>query len=568
MIIARELNIPCLTYAHEHLLSDQDHKPHGCSSEFYLKLINSLSNHLLCASVYVQRSFPDQGKCSVLYPFEPHEELHESHRLELETSPISLLVIGTKSRRKNTHFAITVLKALRLRGLNLSLHIIGSENSGSYKLRQQASIREEKNVFIHPHLEKPFNIPGRKINLVCSHSEPFGLTISESLALGIPIMASRSGGPEEILSAEFLYQTDNVDECVRSIERVAGKYAYYSALSKSLYLKIAEKNNFNSRISVLSKAIELAFIDFKNSPHQDIILNLEYFKKISTTLITTEEIMHNISDVSIHASCSFSVAQIRDLVNDETNSPGSAVLKDVHEFDVVPYGHSANMNRLYKNGLGLAIELLANIKDLGKQQMLAYIVLKLQELSLTNQDLKILCLGDGLGVESIILADCGFNVDYIDFDQSLMSKCAELNFKTAIKNSRKHLSIDVLNHPKPPYDAIISLEVIEHVPNPGEFLKYLSENLIAGGLLFISECFDGIYNQWPTHLYLNEEYASSLPVLAAPYFNLIDINTSPLGKPYLFSKNLAECIHKDSFKFFDDTTFLNSMGNAKSKIGF
>lgn len=568
MLIGRELNVPCITYAHEYLFDDKDLEPHGCSNKFYLELISSLSNHLLCASEYVKSSFLDRDKCSVLYPFAPYLEFNEPQAPDVNSEPFSLLVVGTKSRRKNTHFAITVLKALRLRGVNVSLHIIGSDNSGSYKLAQQYLIRGEKNVFIHPHLSEPFKIPGKKINLVCSYNEPFGLTISESLAMGIPIAASESGGPNEILPSEFIFAVDDVDQCVRTIEKIIDNYEDYSSLSKKRYLKIMEKNSLQSRMAKASKAIELAVLNFNNASEKDIPLDLECFENILNPVITTEQIIKNISDVSKGSSQSVSATQIHDLVEEEFKSPGFSVLRDINEFDVVPFGYSEKMNHLYKGGIGLAIELLANIKDAAKQNMIAFIVLRLQELKLSIPNPKILCLGDGLGIDSIILASCGFNVDYIDFDQSLMSRCAELNLKNAMASQNEELRLSILTTPDSPYDVIISLEVIEHVSDPRNFLKYISDNLKPGGLLFISECFDGVYDRWPTHLYLNEKFASALPVLAVPFFKFEDVNTLPLGKPYLFSKNLTNFISEDTLSFFDDPIFLQSMMNAKARIGF
>jgi 2-polyprenyl-3-methyl-5-hydroxy-6-metoxy-1,4-benzoquinol methylase len=200
--------------------------------------------------------------------------------------------------------------------------------------------------------------------------------------------------------------------------------------------------------------------------------------------------------------------------------------------------------------------------------MMAYIILRLQELRVSIPNPKILCLGDGLGVDSITLASCGFDVHYVDFSDSLMRDCADLNFEKAQKNHNTELNISTLSAPVAPYDVVISLEVIEHTPSPKEFLSYISSNLNAGGLLFISECFDGIYDRWPTHLYLNEEYSSTLPVLAAPFFKLEDINSLPFGKPYLFSKNALSCISGESLNFFEDPIFLHSMLVAKAKIGF
>ena len=149
-----------------------------------------------------------------------------------------------------------------------------------------------------------------------------------------------------------------------------------------------------------------------------------------------------------------------------------------------------------------------------------------------------------------------------------MSKCAELNFKAVMSNASYPLVLSILSEPSTFYDVIISLEVIEHVADPKAFMKYVSNLLTPGGLLFMSECFDGIYDKWPTHLYSNEKYASILPVLAAPYFKLLDINTHPIGKPYLFSKNLTDKIEENPLTFFEDPIFFGSMGNGQIRIGF
>jgi glycosyltransferase involved in cell wall biosynthesis len=235
MLIGRKLNVPSITYVHEYIFGDKDLMPHGCRDRFYLDLIDSLSRHLLCASEYVKSAFLNQDKRSVLYPFAPYLGLTEFQDSEENLAQFSLVVVGTKSRRKNTHFAITVLKALRLRGKNLCLYIIGSDNSGSFKLTQQHLVRGEKNVFILPHMSDPFKIPGKKINLVCTYNEGFGLTITESLARGIPIVASEPGGPNEILPAEFVYAVDDVDQCVRAIEKIMANYEEHSLRVKEQY---------------------------------------------------------------------------------------------------------------------------------------------------------------------------------------------------------------------------------------------------------------------------------------------------------------------------------------------
>ena len=201
------------------------------------------ADHILCASQYIRSSFEpsDAEKLSVLYPFSPYQE----PLLKTATHDgVSLLVIGGKLIRKNTHFALIVLKALRLRGINADLHIVGSDGDGTFKLNQQRNLRQENHVYISEHHPNPFTIGGtKKINLICALNEPFGLTMTESLYSGIPVVSSKCGGPEEVLPKDFLYEKNNLDECVRTIENIVNNYDYYSTISKNIYDDFVKNNN-------------------------------------------------------------------------------------------------------------------------------------------------------------------------------------------------------------------------------------------------------------------------------------------------------------------------------------
>ncbi len=88
------------------------------------------------------------------------------------------------------------------------------------------------------------------------------------------------------------------------------------------------------------------------------------------------------------------------------------------------------------------------------------------------------------------------------------------------------------------YDAVISLEVIEHVEQPQEFLDFLNLQLKPDGLLFLSDCFSGIKLYWQTHLLSNERLSGLMPVLAAQSgFAFEGFNQEPLCKPYVFKKS-------------------------------
>lgn len=569
LLIANRLNVPCLVYAHEYLLPKEGLSPHGCSAQYYLQMYMKGADHILCASQYVQSSFKtsDAGKLSVLYPFSPYQEpilktaMHDG---------VSLLVIGGKLIRKNTHFALIVLKALRLRGINADLHIVGSDGDGTFKLNQQRDLRQENHVHISAHHPNPFTIGGaKKINLICALNEPFGLTMTESLYCGIPVVSSKCGGPEEVLPKDFLYETNNLDECVRTIENIVNNYDYYSTFSKNLYDDFIEKNNnLELRGQIINKAIEATTQNFKNKSNSQFNVDISHFKDILDLPIRAEEIISNIALVSQETAKPLTIADISSLINLEQQSPGSSVLRDIAQFDVVPFAYSKNMDQLYASGLGLAIELATHLNNPAKLKMLAYILLALKEKqSLVSSKLKVLFLGDGLGIDSIKIAQCGFDIDYLDFDNSLMSKCANLNIQTA-RRVNSNINIHIVEELSQKYDAIICLEVIEHVNDPSDFVKFISDSLNGEGIVLISECFDGIYDFWPTHLYANEEYSASLELLMAPYFYLDDVNTDPFGKPYFFRKKLSDTIDNNVYPLFSKSSLVGSFIRLKNKIGY
>src|SRR5208282_2557104 len=95
---------------------------------------------------------------------------------------------------------------------------------------------------------------------------------------------------------------------------------------------------------------------------------------------------------------------------------------------------------------------------------------------------KILMLGDGIGIDSIRMSNSGFYTDYMDSDESNMVKIAQLNF-VSVKRVNVHAKLGVVNdvNKEKEYDAVVCLEVIEHVPNPIEFIRSVANHLGDGG---------------------------------------------------------------------------------------
>ena len=546
---ARSIAVPCIIYAHEFIDGDADLAPNGCSPGYYLEQIESLASHILCASDFVARQFAPE-KSSVLYPFQnasikQAEQKKKSFSktirkwtslLLLSTRKLhvrKLLAIGNKSLRKNFAFSLGVHKSLLLRGVEQTLLLIGNSGTTQHELRRLIRKRKiKKQALLVNELNNPYcHIGGQPVNLVSSVVEPFGLTVVESLARGIPVVSSRCGGPEEILPEEYIFDAENYDQCVKILERVWDNYEAASHAALDIFNKFALKNTTEIRTVVVSEAIRKSL-----ATNRDGFDKRTCFTAPHTDFISASEILKNIQLAANSRGIKIGASDIECLLSNEQKEPGAAIRGGVEKFNITPFAHSREMDELYRGGIGLGIELATYHLDSGKSKMLNFILLGIREMQATaKKPLKILCLGDGLGLDSITIAGSGFPVDYMDYESSVMSECARLNLKQAMSVDSR-IAIKVINKTEAAYDCVVCLEVIEHVPDPKSFMAFISDSLNENGVLFLSECFNGIDDRWPTHLYANENFSYSILDVSEEHFALTDINQDPMLKPLLFRK--------------------------------
>ena len=405
------------------------------------------------------------------------------------------------------------------------------------------------------------------ITLVAARTEPYGLTIVESLQRGIPVIATNSGGPQELLDDSCLYDFDDLDECVRKIRSIIYNYDDASVMAIEKFNKLKKADYIESQRNIINSFIQKAeFIHSHNKSNSGITQKLSQFQALLNGGFQIEKIAYNISKVSKFTKSEMSYEDVLNKISLEKNSSGNAVLEDIKKYDVIPFTYSDGMDSLYKEGFGLAIELAANSEDIARLVMIFYIYSCLiEKVESSKTCLRILALGDGLALDSMRLANCGLNIDYIDYDKSNMAKIAKLNCNQKFGIGQKNIKfIDSITKK---YDAIVCLEVIEHVPIPFDFLNKISSHLKIDGLLFISECFDGIEDRWPTHLHANEKYSNKLPFLANQGLELSRINKNPYGKPYVFKKISRKNIDLNNANLYDNKDVLKGLYNAISRIG-
>lgn len=533
-LLAIQARIPHLFYVHEYL-ADEELLPTCITRESYLALIAEASDGLLTCSRCVASQFPQSLPTEVLAPHEFADE-HTPPHVWSPTAPLAIQTIGVQTVRKNARFGLVLCKALRLRGLEVEYHIVGQQANATSTLTAEARRRAVPGVWLHPNVEDPYaiNAGKRALTLIAATSEPYGLTIPESLQRSVPVVASRSGGPQELLCEDSLYAIEDLEGCARAVMRVARDYGTASAGAAARYRELVDAaRGEDDRVERLIEQVVSAGARCGASSLRD---GLDAFRVFRGAAPAADTLAHNIGTVARQLGTEVSDVEVTRLIERERAAPGSSLIADISRFDVIPFCYSGGMDSLYRDGLGMAVELAANAEDQAHLLMSAYVLSVLLEMRRARaRNPHVLALGDGLGLDAIRLARCGFAVDYADFNASATARVAALNCAAALREGRD--KVRFVKAAEKTYDAVVCLEVAEHVPDAVKFVRGLAERLEPHGLLFLSECFDGVEDRWPTHLYDNELLSHRLPYLVGDVLRCVGVNRVPFAKPYVFARH-------------------------------
>ncbi len=103
-----------------------------------------------------------------------------------------------------------------------------------------------------------------------------------------------------------------------------------------------------------------------------------------------------------------------------------------------------------------------------------------------RRPLKILAYGDGLGFDSLYLAQREHDVSYFEVSQKCQAFAGSIF-------ERAGASVRILTASHPPeqgaFDAVLCLDVLEHVPQPEELVGELAGYMRPGGWLIVSAPF-------------------------------------------------------------------------------
>lgn len=196
---------------------------------------------------------------------------------------------------------------------------------------------------------------------------------------------------------------------------------------------------------------------------------------------------------------------IRKRLRQEFERPGVNVVREFAGISLEPYVWSEELVRLYEQTDAFLYELVVwNCNSL-KRRMRSYISKYLTEYEGSGRN--VLCVGDGLGVDSFYLAQHGQKVTYFElegFSHRFASKLFSLtDAEIKVASEPQHI-------PTKSFDAVVCLDVLEHIRDVPSFLEQLTSYLRPGGVLIVHAPFYMIHPSNPTHLKANRIYSGKL----------------------------------------------------------
>ena len=148
----------------------------------------------------------------------------------------------------------------------------------------------------------------------------------------------------------------------------------------------------------------------------------------------------------------------------------------------------------------------------------------------------VLLYGDGIGNDSIMIAERGHRVTYYDLS-GVTSSFARYRFERECPGRGIAMLLDEAEIPSEEYDAVVCVEVLEHVPDPPAVMGAIHRSLKTGGIALITESFESIGEEFPSHLPSNFEYAGKTHQLMESLgFANTYYNVNPINRPMEFTK--------------------------------
>jgi len=229
---------------------------------------------------------------------------------------------------------------------------------------------------------------------------------------------------------------------------------------------------------------------------------------------------------------------VRIRLRQEFENPGVNVARALGEAGLQPYVWCDGMAEFYKQTDAFLYELVIWNRNKLKRRIRRWVARYLAHSQ--GRPVEILSIGDGLGFDSLYLAQTGHRVTYFEVPGYTQSFARKL-----FAEHKENLTVLADQNSIPPaaYDVVLCLDVLEHVPEPPVFVKQIAGYLRPSGQLITHAPFYMIHPSNPTHLKANRRYSGSLSLYQKQGLKLVDgdIGWNPIVLKKLPEDSQSRC---------------------------
>ncbi len=209
----------------------------GRAGRVWIALARRSSDQLVAVSQFVRASIAHTDRVAVVYDPAPEMPFLGPNR-----NPV-LVFLGRYQPWKGQHVAIEAFHAIAARHPSAQLVFHGNETEDSASSAYFTELRERAGkgsgagqIHFKPFADPEEAFAAARAALCLSVSEPFGLVCQEASSLGVPVIATRSGGPEEIIEDNqtgYLVSVGDVAAISDRMERLLNDMALAESMGKA-----------------------------------------------------------------------------------------------------------------------------------------------------------------------------------------------------------------------------------------------------------------------------------------------------------------------------------------------
>ena len=186
-------------------------------------------------------------------------------KIDLEKlAPFTFISVGNLLQNKGHHILIEAFAAFKNRtNYSAQLLIYGKGPAQEDLLKMISKLRLDLNVFLKGTLKSKELAKAYQHShclVLPSFKETFGVVLIEAMACGLPVIATKSGGPEDLVHQNngLLVESGNIDQMSIALEEMFLKYRTYHpvTISNEVKNKYSEKVISDKLISIYNKILK------------------------------------------------------------------------------------------------------------------------------------------------------------------------------------------------------------------------------------------------------------------------------------------------------------------------